>query len=136
MFCDVEALLIRWLSDQLPHVRVLATLPTGVEHTLPVVQVLRVGGAAVHQPFSPGGPLHDRADLDVDVYAATRPDAVDLAGHLSQLIPQARSIKLPGGVVTQVIENAGPAWRPDYNPQVARVGATYELTLRPSPSGD
>lgn len=132
MFTDVEALLIRWLSEQLERVHVVATLPAGLERRLPVVQIQRVGGRAETYPWSPSGPLHDRAAVDIDCYAATREQASDLAGQCAQVVPAIRGLPLSTAVCTAVLENTAPTWRPDYNPQVARVGATYECTFRPA----
>lgn len=130
-FPDAEALLIQWLAEQLPRVRVVATLPDELERRLPVVQVTRVGGAAQTQPWSPGGPLHDRPSYDLDAYAATRETAADLARSVCSLLPELRGNTTSGAVITDVTANVGPSWRPDYNPRVARFGATYDITLRP-----
>lgn len=132
MFTDVDALLIGWLARQLPTVRVVATLPGELERHVPVVQVARVGGRAETYPWSPSGPLHDRAAVDVDAYADSRAAAMDLAGRCSQLLPTLRGLVLDTAVATDVVENVAPTWRPDYNPRVARVGATYEATFRPA----
>lgn len=130
-FADAEALLIQWLAEQLPRVRVVATLPEEVERRLPVLQVTRIGGAAQTQPWSAGGPLHDRPSYDLDAYASTREQAADLARSVCTLVPEMRGVATGGAVVTDVTPNVGPAWRPDYNPRVARFGATYDITLRP-----
>lgn len=130
-FPDAEALLIGWFSGQLSGVRCVATLPAELESRLPVLQVVRVGGAAQTQPWSPGGPLHERIAVDLDAYAGTRADAADVARTACTRLGELRGVSTGGAVITEVIANTGPAWRPDYNPHVARFGATYEVVLRP-----
>lgn len=130
-FPDAEALLIQWLTQQLPHARVVATLPSEMERHLPVVQVTRLGGRTQTQPWSAGGPLHDHPSYDLDAYAGTREDAADVARSVCTLLGEMRGVSTGGAVITEVTPNVGPAWRPDYNPRVARFGATYEITLRP-----
>lgn len=129
---DVEALLIAWLAEQLPEAWVTTDLPEDLEQVLPVLQVVRIGGSKQQYPWSHGGPLHDNATCDLDAYGRTREHAADLMLRACTLLPLLRNNTSQGGVVTEVIENVGPSWRPDYNPRVRRFGATYQFTIRPA----
>lgn len=131
-FADAEALLIGWLSEQMPTVRIMARLPDELDAAVPLVQVQRVGGRAQTQPWSPGGPLHDRVSYDLDGFATTREQAADLMRRVCTLLGELRGNTTGGAVITEVVPNVGPAWRPDYNPRIARFGATYEVVLRPA----
>lgn len=125
-FPDSEALLAGWLREQLPAVRVVAQLPANVEDHVPLLWVARIGGPAL----IPG--IVDRPRIDVDAFDATYEQAADLALAVQALMPTMRGVTTGGGVVCGVDEETGPARRPEYNPQVRRLGATYVLTIRPA----
>lgn len=131
-FPDTEALLIGWLSEQMPDVWVTTDLPEELERVLPVLQVVRIGGGKHQYPWSLGGPLHDNPTCDLDAYGRDREHAADLIQRACTLLPLLRNNTAGGGVITDVVENVGPSWRPDYNPRVRRFGATYEFTIRPA----
>jgi len=117
---DVEAELVAWLTDRLEE-RTLTDLPANLVDVLPVVQIQRVGGGD-------DGIRLDRAFVDIDVYAASRQAA-------SQLMSQTRSLLLTGlrgtvtatAVFTSARTITAPAWRDYENPNLRRVGATFEI---------
>ncbi|MFC5992949.1 hypothetical protein ACFQE5_01840 [Pseudonocardia hispaniensis] len=123
---DVEAMLVEWLYGQLGGVDVRTDLYVGFEDRLPLVQVVRIGGGMSHNAIL----IEPR--LDIDVYAATRVAASDLAHQIEALMPAMRNIAVAGGLVTKVIEEIGPSYRPDVNPHTYRFGMTYQLVIRPA----
>ncbi|MBA3907826.1 MAG: hypothetical protein H0X35_14245 [Pseudonocardiales bacterium] len=104
----------------------MSELPANLETVLPLVQVVRSGGA-VNVAL-----VQDRPRLDIDVYAADRGTAKDLARQIQGLLPTMRNVTTGGAVVGDVAEESGPSYRPDYNPNVRRIGMTYRCTLRPA----
>lgn len=129
---DVEALVVDWLTERLPGVRVLVDLPARFDDALPVVRVTCIGGAGRWQPWNPGAlPLVRDARIDIDVFAANREQAADLAVQVSNELFAARGHADRWGRVAAVRQEAGPAWRPDYNPNIRRFGLTSVLTIRP-----
>ncbi|WP_263251634.1 hypothetical protein [Saccharopolyspora rosea] len=130
---DPEALVVDWLRERLPGIRVLVDLPAKFDDTLPVVQVSCIGGSAQWQPWNPGSvPLARQARIDVDVFAASREQAADLALRASNELFTLRGHGNQWGCIAAVLQESGPAWRPDYNPNIRRFGLTDVLTIRPA----
>lgn len=123
---DVERVLLGWLRPQLAGVRVLTDLPGDLEQQLPVVQIVRVGGG---RDFSY---RLDQARVDIDCYAATRSAAAALAGQVRTLAGTLPNTETGGAVVTRVLEETGPSWRPEANPNLRRFGLTLRVVLRPA----
>lgn len=123
---DVELLLIGWLQQQLgAGIVVRDELDNNLLDELPTVQVQRVGGAD-------DGFRLDRALVDIDVYAATRSDAITLAATVrGLLLTQLRGDAHGGAVVSAVSTLSAPAARPYENTGLRRIGATYELNIHP-----
>lgn len=130
MTADVEALVVTWLAARLGSVRVVAELPPRFEETLPVVQITSLPGPKTARPWSGEQPLLWSPRIDVDVYAATRAAAFDLAAEISQQLHALPGQPSEWGFASTVDEVAGPSWRPDYNSNVRRVGMTVQLTIR------
>ncbi|MFD7705715.1 hypothetical protein [Streptomyces sp. NPDC059786] len=121
---DVEAELVAWLKAQLA-VRVLTDLPADLNAVLPVVQVQRIGG-------SDDGFRLDRALVDVDVYAATRPAASDLmALTRTRLLAGLRGTTTNAAVFSAARTITAPAWRDYENTSLRRFGATFEIFCHP-----
>lgn len=87
------------------------------------VQVRRIGG-------TPAVPVRDQPRFDVFCWAATEPDAMDLALEVRSAIWVLAGNDDLGVVAYRVEEFLGP--RQDDDPQTGtpRVWATYSLTLR------
>jgi hypothetical protein len=122
---DVEKLLATWLPARLS-VRVVTDTPSNLAQVLPVIQVQRFGGAET-------APGIDIANIDVDVYAATR----SAANTLAERARYALTLSLPGrqvggATISRVATISGPSWRPYDNTALRRVGATYQLTVHAS----
>lgn len=125
---DVEALLTGWLASTLS-VRTVTDLPDNLADVLPVVQVVRIGGADDDNLTR-----FDAATVDVDCYDVDRASASNLAGRARDAL----RITLPGltvgaGTVTKVQTITAPSWRPYDNTALRRFGATYRLTVRSRP---
>lgn len=122
---DVEVLLIGWLRDQLGDgIVVRDELDNNLLDELPTVQVERVGG-------TDDGLRLDRALVDIDVYAATRGDAADLAAVIRGLLLRLSGSTVEGAVIGRVRTESAPVSRPYENLGLRRVGGTYSLYLHP-----
>lgn len=123
---DVELMLIGWLQARLGgDVVVRDELDNNLEHELPTVQVQRVGGGD-------DGLRLDRALVDVDVYARTRAEALDLAGTVRGLLFTAlQGSSTATAVVGRVVTISAPLVRPYENTALRRVGATYQMHVHP-----
>lgn len=123
-FADPEAIAIAGLS-QLDSVRVLSVLPANLAEVLTtqgIVQVDRVGGGTTLSL--------DQALLDVESYGPTRVDAKELAYRVHAfMLYRFAGYRSLGGVVANVLSSVGPSQRPYGNPNVFRVGATYQVTV-------
>jgi hypothetical protein len=121
---DVEAELVAWLKAQLA-VRVVTDLPANLEGAAPVVQIARVGG-------DDDGIRLDRAIVDVDVFAATRPASSQLMTRTRvALLTQLRGVVTSGATFTSARTISAPSWRPYENNNLRRFGATFEIFCHP-----
>lgn len=124
MFLDVEALLIPWLEDKLD-IKVVSELPPNA--AMPIVRLYRISGAENDYKL-------DRPIIDVDVFAATRPEAADIAECVRSAIRlDLRGAVFGGAVVTYSFTIIGPRWLPDTNTDLRRYSATYEVLLHKTP---
>ena len=124
MWPDVEAELNAWLEDQLDVVH-LTDLPANLADILPVNQVTRVGG-------DDDSIRLDRALVDIDSYGPDRAAASLLARQTRDLlVVKLRGIQTAAAVFGRVSTISAPAWRPYENPQLRRMGATYEIFFHP-----
>ncbi|MHC3427175.1 phage tail termination protein [Streptomyces sp. DT18] len=121
---DVELLLIGWLQEHLPDVVVRDELDNNLAAELPTVQVQRVGG-------DDDGLRLDRALVDVDVYAASRAEAITLSATIRGLLLAARGSATAAAVLGRVGTVSAPVARPYENTSLRRVGATYEIYCHP-----
>lgn len=123
---DIEVELIAWLGGRLgSDVVVRDELDNSLLDELPTVQVQRVAG-------DDDGVRLDRALVDVDVYAATRPDAAALGATIrGLLLAHLRGSVTTNAVFGRVSTVSAPSWRPYENVGLRRVGATYELFFHP-----
>ncbi|MEV6548009.1 hypothetical protein AB0M57_04775 [Streptomyces sp. NPDC051597] len=124
---DVEVLLIGWLQSQLGSgVVVRDELDNNLMNELPTVSVERLPGG------DDDGYRLDRALVDVDVYAATRGDAVRLAAAIrGLLLTQLAGSKTSSAVVGAIRTESAPGIRPYENTGLRRVGATYSIICHP-----
>ena len=138
-FPSARAIAIGYLSTVLDGVTVLATLPDDeyFDEALPIVRVSQVGGIASRHSWS-NGPTRDEPVIDIDLYGPLGP--VEAEAAMDALTKRTRAAvasmkghidRTEGGVVTRSYEIAGPAARPEENPNVIRVGFTAGLAVRP-----
>lgn len=128
-FPSIEKLLVGYLptitggipaTTELPHDFQNANGPT---HMLPVVFVERISGADLD-------PRLDRPVVDIDVYAAARVQAQDIAETIrTELRFNLPGATVGGAVFTRVRTVVGPRVLPHANPRVSRYSANYELLL-------
>jgi hypothetical protein len=124
MWPDIEAELITHLTAALD-VRHLTDLPANLLDVLPINQVQRIGG-------EDDGIRLDRALVTVDSYAADRAGASLLARQTRQeLVERLRGVQTTRAVFGRVATISAPAWRPYENPDLRRMGATYEIYFHP-----
>lgn len=123
---DVEVELIGWTQARLgPDVVVRDELDNNLLGELPTVQIEVVGGGD-------DGFRLDRPLVDVNVYAATRGAALDLARTVRGLyLTDLRGARTANAVVGLVRTMSRPAVRPYENTALRRVGATYQMHLHP-----
>ncbi|MFD8577398.1 hypothetical protein ACFV1H_18945 [Streptomyces virginiae] len=124
---DVELLLIQWLQARLGSgVVVRDELDNNLLDELPTVQVQRLPGG------DDDGFRLDRALVDIDVYAATKGDATELAAEIrGLLLTDLPGSETGGAVVGRVRTEAAPGVRPYENTGLRRIGATYSLYSHP-----
>jgi len=124
MWPDVEAELNAWLEAQLGVVHV-TDLPADLDDRLPLNQVQRVGG-------DDDSIRLDRALVDIDSYGTDRAAASLLARQTrDKLVVALRGVQTTGAVFGRVSTISAPAWRPYENPNLRRMGATYEIYFHP-----
>lgn len=123
---DVEVLLIGWLQHRLGGgVVVRDELDNNLLEELPTVQVGRVGGGDDSFRL-------DRALVDVDVYAATRGDAIQLAAAVrGLLLTELAGARTDSAVVGRIVTISAPIQRPYENTALRRIGATYQIHVHP-----
>ncbi|MGW0312012.1 phage tail termination protein [Streptomyces flavidovirens] len=123
---DVELLLLGWLQSRLgAGVVVRDELDNNLANELPTVQVNVVGG-------DDDGFRMDRALVDIDVYAATRADAIALAAVIhGAVLTELRGSTTAAAVVGRTGTISRPAARPYENTALRRVGGTYEIYSHP-----
>jgi len=122
---DIEVALIGWLAARNPDATVRDDLDNDLADELPTIQVTRVGG-------DDDGFRLDRALVDIDVYAATRGQAAELAALVrGQLLTDLSGTATDTAVFGRITTTAAPSWRPYENTAVRRYGATYEVFSHP-----
>ncbi|MER5433902.1 hypothetical protein [Streptomyces sp. NPDC002588] len=109
-FPDVEAMIVDVLEDdsRLSGAIVAVQAPTGFDGTAAAVFVNRRGGAWV-------GELHvDQPLIELEVYGPTKQAAHVLANDARQAVLAMANNRYGTNLVTEVEEQDGPRWLPDY----------------------
>ncbi|WP_434090859.1 phage tail termination protein [Streptomyces asoensis] len=119
---------MKWLRVRVgPDVTVRDELDNSLLGELPTVQVQRLPAGG------DDGIRLDRALVDVDVYAATRADAIALSATVrGLLLGELRGSTTAAAVFGRVGTISAPAARPYENTALRRVGATYEIYCHPA----
>jgi hypothetical protein len=123
---DVELELIGWLQARLGEdVVVRDETDNNLLNELPTVQVEVAGG-------DDDGIRLDRPFVDINVYAATRAEAIALSATVRGLIlTELRGSSTDAAVFGRTGTISRPAVRPYENTSLRRVGATYEIYCHP-----
>ena len=123
---DIELELIGWTQARVASgVVVRDELDNSLLDELPTVQIEVVGGGD-------DGLRLDRALVDVNVYAATRAEAIALAAVMHALyLTELRGSSTTNAVFGMVSTITRPAARPYQNTALRRVGATYQIYSHP-----
>lgn len=118
-YLDVEKVLITWLAQRFPSVRLCAELPNTLAGD--TVQVVQFGGAADDIPFA-------EASVDIDAYALTRQQAKTLAQDVQHAVMyELPGLKADGGVVLSAANITAPSWAPYDNTTVRRMTSSYRI---------
>ncbi|SES03313.1 hypothetical protein [Streptomyces qinglanensis] len=124
---DVELELIGWLQERLGDgVVVRDELDNLLLDELPTVQVQRLPAGG------DDGFRLDRALVDIDVYAATRGEAIALSATIrGALLGELRGSTTSNATWGRIRSDPPPAIRPYQNTGLRRCGATYEMFVHP-----
>jgi hypothetical protein len=124
---DIELDLIGWLQAKFGDDAVVCDeTDNNLLNQLPTVQVQRLPAG------SDDGYRLDRALVDVDVYAATRGEAIDIAKTVrGWLLSELAGSETTRAVYGRISSSPPPAVRPYENTGLRRVGATYEIHSHP-----
>jgi hypothetical protein len=124
---DVELEVIVWLRARLdPDVVVRDETDNNLLGELPTVQVQRIPSGG------DDGIRLDRAFIDIDVYAATRAEAIALSATIrGLLLNELRGTSTASAVIGRVGTISAPGVRPYENTALRRVGAVYEIYSHP-----
>ncbi|WP_394436300.1 hypothetical protein [Streptomyces sp. SGAir0957] len=123
---DIEAALIGAATPRFPEAVVRDELDNDLLAELPTIQIEQIPGG------EDDGLRLARALVDVNIYAATRANAFDLAGRVhAWLTGELRGSTTAAAVFGRIGAVTLPAIRPYENTGLRRVGATYELFFHP-----
>ncbi|MFF4791823.1 hypothetical protein ACFY2M_19140 [Streptomyces sp. NPDC001276] len=123
---DIELELITRATSRFPQAVVRDELDNKLLNELPTIQVQQVPGGGYD------GLRLARFLVDIDVYAATRAAAIDLArGVHDWATRELRGSASATAVIGRVAALSLPAPRPYENTALRRVGATYEIYCHP-----
>ncbi|MFD9069145.1 hypothetical protein [Streptomyces lasiicapitis] len=123
---DVEGELIPRGAARFPDAVVRDELDNNLANELPTIQIEQVPGGG-DDGLRLSHPL-----IDVNVYAATRAEAIALANEVHAWVTgELRGSATSTAVIGLVRALALPAPRPYENPGLRRVGATYQFFLHP-----
>lgn len=119
----VESVLVTWLKAAFPTARLCTELPANLADVLPVIQVVGIGGTGDRFAF-------DQPRADVDVYAATRSAARDLAQQVHEsLLGDLPGQSVDGTFVLSVREFMSPTWTPYDNTTLRRFTLSVGLRI-------
>lgn len=109
-----------WVADRPPEPHEFADqLPCVVIDLLPGEETVPWGGH--------GKVIFDHMNFDIDVFAASRADAVPIANKVREVI---HSLITVGDSPVVSVDCPGFTTRPDYNPHIRRLGVTASLSVR------
>jgi hypothetical protein len=123
---DIELELITRGTARFPDVVVRDELDNNLLNELPTIQIQQIPGG------DDDGLKLSRPLVDIDVYAATRADAIALAAAVHDWVTkELRGSTSATAVIGLTKGLTLPAPRPYENTALRRVGATYEIFCHP-----
>lgn len=123
---DIELELITRAKDRFPDAVVRDELDNNLLNELPTIQINQIPGG------DDDGIRLARMLIDINVYAATRADAIGLARDVHQWVTgELRGSSTDSLVIGGTGALTLPAVRPYENTALRRVGATYEIFCHP-----
>jgi hypothetical protein len=123
---DIELELITRATARFPDAVVRDELDNNLANELPTIQIEQIPGG------SDDGLKLSRAIVDINVFAATRADAIALANEVhSWVTGELRGSSSAQSVIGRTGSFALPAPRPYENVSLRRAGATYEIFCHP-----
>ena len=123
---DIELELITRATDRFPDAVVRDELDNNLLNELPTIQINQIPGG------DDDGIRLARMLVDIDVYAATRADAITLAKDVHQWVTgELRGSSTDSLVIGRTGALTLPAVRPYENTALRRVGATFEIFCHP-----
>jgi hypothetical protein len=123
---DIELELITRATDRFPDAVVRDELDNNLLNELPTIQINQIPGG------DDDGIRLARMLVDIDVYAATRANAIILARDVHQWVTgELRGSSTESLVIGRTGALTLPAVRPYENTALRRVGATYEIFCHP-----
>jgi hypothetical protein len=123
MWPDAVAAVVAYLQPAVAPVPVVSRVPQVSAPRPPLVQVRRVGGAALP-------PVRDLARLDVFAWHQEDTGAMDLALQVRAALWATAGTDRLGPVCYRIAETMGPRQYDDPASGTPRVWATYDLALR------
>lgn len=130
---DAASLMIAWLSAQLPNLPNQSAVPIhrAVPNPRPPahITVRLLGGAGRNEAL----PVVDRPQLAIEAWAATVPQAHDLAQNARAVAHAARGVVHGGIQVYRVDELGAPVDLPDPVSEQSRVTFSVQLMVRIRP---
>ncbi|MGH3437086.1 MAG: hypothetical protein ACRDRL_28980 [Sciscionella sp.] len=119
----VETVLHDWLAPAFPAARVCTETPADLADVLPCLRVVGIGGSGDAYGF-------DSPHVDVDVFAATRSAARDLAQQVSwSLLHDLPGQMVAGTFVLSASEFLAPTWTPYDNTTLRRFVLSVGLRM-------
>lgn len=123
VYAEAESVVRSALASAFADVRVVTELPANLGDVLPVVEVSRFGGSDDVLSF-------DNANVDVDVYAASRGAARTLAEQVrAYMRGQLPGQTFAGAFVLSVSTISAPMWTPYDNTALRRFNSSYRIRL-------
>ncbi|MEH0627804.1 hypothetical protein [Streptomyces stelliscabiei] len=123
---DIELELITRATDRFPDAVVRDELDNSLLSELPTIQINQIPGG------DDDGIRLARMLVDIDVYAASRADAITLARDVHEWVTgELRGSSTDSMVIGRTGALTLPAPRPYENTALRRVGATYEIFCHP-----
>ncbi|RDG37961.1 phage tail termination protein [Streptomyces corynorhini] len=118
---DLEYLLVQALA--VPALPAAVTVyPPDLEQRLPMVRVVRLGGADDGRT--------DAARIEIETAAATRAQAWEIARSVQQLLLSGPLLVPGAGLIDRAVTEDGPHGVLHDNPAVRCVAATYRVSAR------